>query len=165
MIVGLVALLSMAMGAMPVDSDGPVKKYDGGWDLYKNDDNCALLRSYAGDTILRIAYYPKEDTARVSVIDGALKGVVDGGDYRFQLYFVNGDAIDKGWGTVKVKGVKLPNIGLGYKFAVSGKTFLADMGKNRLLGIMDGDDVVESLKLDSLSDALVGLEACSLGVS
>ena len=162
MIVGLVALLGVAMGAMP--ADGPVKKYGGGWDLYKNDDNCALLRSYAGDTTFRIAYYPKEDTARVSVIDGALKGVVDGGDYRFQLYFVNGDAIDKGWGTVKLKGIKFPDLGSGYKFAVSGKTFLADMGKNKLLGIMDGDKVVESLKLDSLSDALVGLEACSLGV-
>ncbi|MBS0478870.1 MAG: hypothetical protein JSR79_06175 [Proteobacteria bacterium] len=159
-----VALLGLAMGTMPAGSDGPVKKYDGGWDLYKNDDNCALLRSYAGDTILRIAYYPKEDTARVSVVDGQLKGVVDGGSYKFQLYFVNGDAIDKGWGTVNFKGIKFPDLGSGYKFAVSGKTFLADMGKNRLMGIMDGDTVVESLKLDSLSDALVGLEACSLGV-
>lgn len=158
----LVALLSLAMAGMP--ADGPVKKYDGGWDLYKNDDNCALLRSYAGDTILRVAYYPKEDTARVSVIDGALKGVVDGGDYRFQLYFVNGDKIDKGWGTVKVKGIKFTDLGSGYKFAVSGKTFLSDMGKNRLLGLMDGDKVIESLKLDTISDALVGLEACSLGV-
>ena len=165
MMIGLVAMLGIAMGAMPVDSDGPVKKYDGGWDLYKNSDNCALLRSYAGDTILRVAYYPKEDTARVSVIDGQLKGIEDGASYKFQLYFVNGDTIDKGWGTVNFKGVKFSGLGSGYKFAVSGKTFLADMGKNRLMGIMDGDDVVESLKLDSISDALVGLEACSLGVS
>ncbi len=91
--------------------------------------------------------------------------MVDGGDYKFQLYFLNGDAIDKGWGTIKLKGVKYPDLGSGYKFAVSGKTFLADMGKNKLMGIMDGDTVVESLKLDSLSEALVGLEACSLGVS
>lgn len=161
--IGWVALLGLAMGAMP--ADGPVKKYSGGWDLYKNDDNCALLRSYAGDTTLRIAYFPKEDTARVAIVDGALKGVVDGGDYKFQLYFLNGDAIDKGWGTIKLKGVKYPDLGSGYKFAVSGKTFLADMGKNKLMGIMDGDTVVESLKLDSLSEALVGLEACSLGVS
>jgi len=158
----LVALLAMGMGAMP--ADGPIKKYDGGWDLYENEDNCALLRSYAGDTILRIAYYPKEDTARVSVIDGQLTNVVDGAAYKFQLYFVNGDTIDKGWGTVNFKGIKFPDLGSGYKFAVSGKTFLADMGKNRLLGIMDGDKVVESLKLDALSDALVGLEACSLSV-
>jgi hypothetical protein len=158
----LAAALSMAMGAMP--ADGPIKKYDGGWDLYKNSDNCALLRSYAGDTTFRVAYYPKEDTARVSVIDGALTGVTDGGDYQFQLYFLNGDAIDKGWGTIKVKGIRFPDLGSGYKFSVSGKTFLADMGKNKLLGIMDGGKVVESLKLDMLSDALVGLEACSLGV-
>ena len=163
MMIGLVALLGVAMGAMP--ADGPVKKYAGGWDLYKNDDNCALLRSYAGDTTFRVAYFPKEDTARVSVIDGALKGVIDGGDYQFQLYFLNGDAIDKGWGTIKLKGIKFTDLGSGYKFAVSGKTFLADMGKNKLLGLMDGDKVVESLKLDSLSEALVGLEACSLGVS
>lgn len=162
MILGLVALLGAAVG-MP--ADGPVKKYPGGWDLYKNDDNCALLRSYAGDTILRVAYYPKEDTVRASVVDGQLKGVVDGGDYKFQLYFLNGDQIDKGWGTVKFKGIRFPDLGSGYKFVVAGKTFLADMGKNRLMGIMDGDSVVESLKLDSLSEALVGLEACSLGVN
>ena len=54
MMLGLVALLGMAMGAMP--ADGPVKKYDGGWDLYKNDDIFALLRCYAGDSILRVAY-------------------------------------------------------------------------------------------------------------
>jgi hypothetical protein len=161
MLLSLVALLGAAV-AMP--GDGPVKKYDGGWDLYKNDDNCALVRNYAGDTFLRVAYYPKEDTVRASVIDGQLRGVVDGGDYQFQLYFVNGDDIDKGWGTVKFKGVKLPDLGSGYKFVVSGKTFLADMKKNQLMGIMKGDDVVESLKLDSLGDALVGLEACSLGV-
>lgn len=162
MMLSLVAALGVALAGVP--ADGPVKKYDGGWDLYKNDDNCALLRSYAGDTILRVAYYPKEDTARVSVVDGALKGVVDGGDYTFQLYFVNGDVIDKGWGTVRFKGIKLDGLGYGYKFAVSGKTFLADMGKNRLLGIMDGDKVVESLKLDLAAGPLVGLEACSLGV-
>ena len=123
-----------------------------------------MLRSYAGDTTFRVAYYPKEDTARVSVIDRALRGVVDGGDYQFQLYFLNGDAVDKGWGTIKLKGIKFEDLGSGYKFAVSGKTFLDDMRKNKLIGIMDGDKVIESLKLDTLADALVGLEACSLGV-
>lgn len=161
MLIGLAAMLGAAMG---VADDNAIKDYPGGWSLYRNSDNCALLRTYAGDTIFRLSYFTKEDTARVAVVDKALSNVTDGGDYEFSLYFVNGDTIDKGWGKVKLKGVVLPSLGSGYKFSVSGKTFLADMGKNKLLGIMDGDKVVESLKLDQLYEPLIGLEACALAV-
>lgn len=162
MMIGVIALLG-ALGG--VADDGAYKSYDGGWDLYKNDDHCALLRTYAGSTILRIAYYPKEDSVRVAVLDPDLKDVTDGADYKFQLYFLNGDAIDKGWGTVNLKGVKYDGVGSGYRFLVSGKTFLADLGKNKILGLMDGDKVVESLKLDGQATPLDGLRLCSLAVS
>ena len=158
MMIGLIAMLGVLGG---VADDGPYKTYDGGWNLYRNDDNCALLRTYGSDTILRIAYFPKEDSVRVAVVDPELKNVVDGGDYKFQLYFLNGDAIDKGWGTVSLKGVKLEGLGPGYRFLVSGKAFLADLGKNKILGLMDGDDVIESLKLDSQTAPLDGLQSCA----
>ncbi|MES2095386.1 MAG: hypothetical protein V4459_01365 [Pseudomonadota bacterium] len=162
MLIGLVAMLGAAMG---VADDNAIKEYPGGWSLYRNSDNCALLRTYAGDTILRVSYFAKEDTARVAIVDKALSGVRDGGDYQFSLLFVNGDTIDKGWGQIKLKGVTLPDLGSGYKFSVAGKTFMADLAKNKLFGLMDGDKVIESLKLDQVETPLIGLEACALAVA
>lgn len=142
-----------------------IKTYDGGWALYKNDDNCALMRDYDANTTLHVSYYGTKNNVRITMIDPALKDVVDNAKYKFQLLFLKGDNLDKGWGTVNVDGVVLSSGDKGYGFTTNGQTFLDDMGKNDLFGLMDGDKVIESLKLDKVGPALEGLKACAAAVS
>jgi hypothetical protein len=164
MLLSLILLLGAAAG---VPADNLVKDYPGGWKLSQGKDNCLLVRSYSidsNDIIWGISYYPRANMVRVQVIDDRLKDIVDGGYYKFELHFVNGNALDKRWDAPGFQGVKYPDVGSGYQTYVVGKTFLAELGKNGAMGITNGANVVEVLPLDSLSDALAGLEACSPSV-
>lgn len=162
MILSVIAMAAAMMGGADGSS---IKDYPGGWSLYKNDDNCALMRSYDKDTVLHVAYYAGKDSTRVSVLDPALSTVTDGGKLAYKLVFLKDKALDEGWGTINASGMVLKDGSHGFSFGTKGSTFLDDMGKNDLFGLMDGDKVVESLKLDQAGSPLEGLKACAATVA
>ena len=161
----MLSILALAAAAMGGGDNPAIKNYPGGWDLYKNDNNCALMRSYDKDTMLHVAYYAGKPSVRVTVLDPALKSVTDGAKMGYKLVFLKDKELDNGWGTVNATGMVLKDGTHGFSFGTTGATFLDDMGKNDLFGLLDGENVVESLKLDQVSPALDGLRQCAATVA
>lgn len=161
----ILSVFAMAAAMVGGADGGALKEYPGGWSLYKNDNNCALMRSYDKDTVLHVAYYAGKGSTRVSVLDPALKSVTNDAKLSYKLVFLKDKNLDTGWGTINATGMVLSDGSHGFSFGTTGSTFLDDMGKNDLFGLMDGETVIESLKLDQVSTPLDGLKQCAATVA
>ncbi|MDB5696861.1 MAG: hypothetical protein JWN21_2404 [Sphingomonas bacterium] len=131
-----------------------------GWTLFKNEDDCALVRSYEGDTLLRVAYTDGLNDGYVTIADPAFKSIEQGKEYKLKLIFVNGKRLDDGWGEVTGHGFRKDDL-TGVSFKLSGDTLLNDIASNALLGIFRDDVVVASLRLDGSAAATTELKACA----
>lgn len=157
----ILSVFAMAAAMMGGADSGALKEYPGGWSLYKNNDNCALMRSYDKSTVLHIAYYAGKGSTRVSVLDPNLTTITNGAKLSYKLVFLKDKTLDEGWGTVNASGMVLSDGSHGFSFGTNGATFLDDMGKNDLFGLMEGDKVIESLKLDQVGGPIDGLKQCA----
>lgn len=133
------------------------------WNVYKNEDNCALMRTYEGDAMLRISYSSGSETVWLTISDPAFKSIESKKKYPLKIIFLNGEKSDFGWGTVDATGIQAEGLS-GFTFKLTAAPILADIRANAVLGVMREDRVVASLKLDGSDLGIEALKVCALRV-
>lgn len=156
------AAIVLTLAASPAYAqDNPAWKEVGAWSIYKNAGNCRALTIF-NSVVLSIAHYKGENRTTMMILDDkSFAAAKQGASFDGTLVFVKGEELVTDFSNLAAQGVQLESGTKGVYFSADGDKLLTTFGQSNIVGMLKGDEVVVSLKIEVPSAMVSELRKCS----
>lgn len=160
----IAAALSLMLfsGVAHAQNNGPVQEV-GPWGIYKNADHCRALAIFQ-ESVVSIAYYKSANrTTMMFLDDKAFASAQNGQPVDAKLVFVKNDDLDTSYLGTAITGVQLENGKKGGYLASPGDGLLTTFGQSSIVGLLQGEEVLISIKIEVPTQMVAALRKCANG--
>jgi len=132
--------------------------------MFENSGNCRAIADFDGDVVVAVSFDVTKDQAILFVESPEFADAEAGQIYEYKLHFVTGEALNSDWGTVTMQGLSQGDVH-GMLGSLDGDAFITDFEASDYLALMEGEDVIVSVRIEGQKQMVPALRECAARVA
>ena len=135
----------------------------GDWSIYKNADHCRAISTFQ-KVLVSVAYYKADNRTTMMILDDTIfASAQNRAKFDAIVVFVKGEDIVTDFVDLPITGVQLENGTKGVFVQSPGDSFLTTFSQSSIVGLLKGQDVVVSIKIEMPSAMIAAVRKCASG--